>query len=307
MSEVFISVVVCTYNRAFYIQKTIESLLHQSLEKDCYEIIVIDNASTDHTARVLSRYKDIRYIYEPKQGLSLARNMGIAHSKGEIVAYIDDDAIASKNWLENIVKAFSMDPEIAAVGGKINPLWEIKKPEWITPQLYTYFSCIDWSPHAIYLRRGRFLFGCNMAIKKSVLIECGGFSNDIGRIGGNLLSNEEWHVFKYIDKKMLKKYYDPAICVDHIVLKHRISWKWLNQRLYWQGVSNLYYDYFIEKLTNTKILKKYFREMSNAAKKELMRLRNGTINKIYIGLLVSRYTGFLVHFMKIAFRRPAKQ
>jgi glucosyl-dolichyl phosphate glucuronosyltransferase len=296
-----ISAVVCTYNRGSYIAKTIDSLLSQSLRRDLYEIIVVDNASTDDTASVVKNYESegVRYVYEPRQGLSYSRNTGFQQSRGDIVAYIDDDAMAHPDWLEKLLKAFSADAKIAAAGGKINPVWEIAKPDWITPNLYTYFSCIDWSDKPYYLKEGKYLFGCNMAFKRNLLVDCGGFSTKLGRIGNNLLSNEEWEVFRYIDKRGLKKYYDPEICVEHMVLRSRINWKWLKSRFYWQGVSHLYYDYFIEDFNKTQLLKKYSLEMAAFFYRELTRLIKGKCDIIWLRLSIIRYAGTCIHFGRI--------
>ncbi len=296
-----ISVIICTYNRSSYLGKTIDSLLDQTLTDAFYEIIIVDNASTDNTASVVRGFKrqNLRYIYEIKQGLSYSRNTGFRRSNGEIVAYIDDDAIASHDWLERILLAYSHDEEIVAVGGKIVPVWEIDKPDWITPNLYTYFSCIDWSEKPFFLKKGAYLFGCNMSFKKSVLIDCGGFSTSLGRIGNNLLSNEEWELFKCIDNKGLKKYYDPDIYVDHTVISSRINWKWIKSRLYWQGISNLYYDYYVEHFTKTQLLIKYSREMKSFFSKEISKLMNGRGDQILLRLFIVRYFGASLHFIKI--------
>ena len=296
-----ISVIVCTYNRSAYLGKTIDSLLDQTIPDEHYEIIIVDNASTDSTASVVKGYsnKNIRYIYENNMGLSYSRNTGFRESKGKIVAYIDDDAVACRDWLERILEVFSQDDAIAAVGGKIVPVWEVDKPDWITPNLYTYFSCIDWSDKPFFLKKGSYLYGCNMSFRKRVLADCGGFSTRLGRIGNNLLSNEEWELFKCIDTKGLKKYYDPDIYVDHTVISSRIKWKWLKSRLYWQGISNLYYDYYVERFTKTQLLKKYSREMTSFFSREISKLMNGKGDKKLLRLYIIRYFGAGLHFFKI--------
>jgi glycosyltransferase involved in cell wall biosynthesis len=301
MDNCLVSVVVCTYNRAPYIGKTLNSLLNQSLSRDLYEIIVVDNASKDNTSTVVKTFHDnkVRYIYEARQGLSYSRNTGFEQARGDIIAYIDDDALACREWLERILKAFSLDEKIVAVGGKVSPLWEIEKPSWITPNLYTYFSCIDWSKKPYYLKKGAYLFGCNMSFKKNILVDCGGFTTSLGRIGNNLLSNDEWELFKCIDKKELKKYYDPEISVQHTVLPSRISRKWLKSRLYWQGVSNLYYDYIIEKYSKPQLLKKYLKEMRSFFSRELKKFMQGKGDKVLIRLFITRYIGTSIHFLKI--------
>lgn len=296
-----ISAIVCTYNGGPYLLKTIDSLLNQTLSKDSYEIIVVDNASTDGTRSAVKAYeeKNVRYIYQGKQGLSYSRNTGFKVSKSDIVAYIDDDAVACPEWLERLLNAFSVDRSIVAVGGKIRPIWESEKPRWIVPRLYTYFSCIDWSNEPCYLETGRYLYGCNMAFRRNILYDCGGFNTRLGRIGKSLLSNEEWQVFHYIDKKGFKKHYDPEIYVEHTIKSSRMNWKWLNERLYWQGVSNLYYDYFVKNATKTQVLNKYTKEGLSFFSRELKKLIQGKGDIILVSLFITRYIGASVHFVKI--------
>jgi glycosyltransferase involved in cell wall biosynthesis len=296
-----ISAVVCTFNRASYVKKAIESLLDQTLSRELYEIIVIDNASVDETASVVKEYenRDVRYFYESEQGLSFSKNTGFRKSRSDIVAYLDDDAVACREWLEKILGAFSLDEEIAAAGGRIIPVWEAPKPPWITPNLYTYFSCIDWSDKPYFLKKGGYLFGGNVAYKKQLLIDCGGFPTNLGRVGNILLSNEEWEVFKYIDQSGLKKYYDPDIYIEHTVLRSRINWKWLRSRLYWQGVSNLYHDYFVENYTRSMLFKKYLKEMTSFFSQELSKLIQGKGDTVLLRLFAARYTGTVIHFIRI--------
>ena len=101
-----ISAVVCTLNRATYLARAVESLVNQTYPKEYYEIIVVDNGSTDNTREVVEQFSQcaiIRYIYEPVKGLSQARNTGWQAAAGKYVAYLDDDAIARPRWLEKML------------------------------------------------------------------------------------------------------------------------------------------------------------------------------------------------------------
>ena len=149
-NTVQISAVICTHNREKYLKQAIESLINQSLSNDLYEILIIDNASTDNTKNVISNYfshiSNIRYIYEPKIGLSHARNCAWYNSSSQYICYLDDDAIANPNWLESFINIFNdYSPKPAVVGGKVTPLWEAEKPKWLSDQLaYTKLSLLDW-------------------------------------------------------------------------------------------------------------------------------------------------------------------
>lgn len=258
--KIKVSAIICTYNRAKYLGPAIDSLLDQTVPLSDYELIIVDNASTDDTARIAKGYgSKVKYIFEPNQGLSYARNAGFKNSRAEIVAYMDDDAIACRDWIENIIKAFSIGPEIGAAGGKIEPIWEGKKPRWATKELYPHFSCQDKGPNPFYLKEYDYFFGGNAAYRKEILYNCGGFPVKLGRIGKMQLAHEEWPVFNYINEHKLKKYYLPGIKIDHTVMRHRLNLRWMMNRFYWLGASAVYHDRIYGKMKRTDMARKYYR------------------------------------------------
>src|SRR5215470_11241103 len=131
-----ISVVLATYNRAASLQITLESFAKLRIPPTLdWELLVVDNNSTDATAATVFRHIDrhgprVRYIFEGQQGRSAALNAGIAASKGEIIAFTDDDIILDPDWLSQIYRAFD-DRSVSAVAGRILPLWNHQKPRWL--------------------------------------------------------------------------------------------------------------------------------------------------------------------------------
>lgn len=244
-----ISAIICTFNRVDYLQKAIESLITQTIASDSYEILVIDNCSTDATKKVVAKeychIPNLRYIYESVQGLSQARNTGWQNAKGSFVAYLDDDAIASSQWLEQICKAFeTIQPQPGCVGGKTEPVWESVRPLWLPDELLSYLTIVDWSDEPIFLKDNQFVAGANMAVPRSLLSELGGFTLDLGRKGKNLLSCEEILLRDQIRDKGYEIYYDPDISVKHHIPDSRLTQSWFTQRLYWQGISRAHvYDF----------------------------------------------------------------
>jgi len=248
MSEgatVRISAVICTLNRAVYLTKAVESLVNQTYPKEYYEIIVVDNGSTDNTREVVEQFGQcarIRYIYEPIKGLSQARNTGWQAADGKYVAYLDDDAIACPHWLEKMMEAFeNAEPRPASVGGKAVPLWECERPAWLEDRMMGAYAIVDWGDHARFLKPSspEHHVGCNIAYTRTVLQECGGFNVNLGRKGKNLLSNDENLIRQYIDSHGLGIYYDPEILVDHLVPKERLTRRFMLRRHLWQGVSDV--------------------------------------------------------------------
>ena len=241
LSQIKISVVICTYNRAALLSEAIKSLIDQSMNRSAYEIIVVDNGSTDNTKEVVKQFdqeKNFRYIFEKKIGVSYARNIGWKTANGEIVAYLDDDAIACKKWLEFILGAFSTKPNLGAVGGRVEPIWETDPPEWINDYLMRSLSVVDWSQQPIMLENPKYLVCTNIAIPKRILEQVSGFSGYLGRRGESLLSNEEIELVIKIKNLKYDIYYDPAISVKHFVFASRLNFKWFRKRWFMQGVSN---------------------------------------------------------------------
>jgi len=215
-----ISVVVSTYNRADILPVCLDSLIDQSYPKEQFEIIVVDNNSTDETGKVVQTYMNmgnLKYVQEFTQGLSAARNRGVREAKGKYVAFLDDDAAADKNWCERIVDAFeSVNPAPAAVGGMITPWYEKPPPGWFPDSL----EIRTWgdSPSFLVSPGGQDGFsGSNMTFPRELLVDYGGFSEELGMIGGRVRFGEETLLFRKIYKDHPYFWYDPQILVHHRV------------------------------------------------------------------------------------------
>jgi glycosyltransferase involved in cell wall biosynthesis len=236
-----ISSVICTYNREDFLAKAISSLVNQTLAKDEYEIIVVDNASKDNTKKIVEedykKEKNVKYIYEAKLGLSQARNTGIKHSKGTYIAFLDDDAIADPHWLETIVRCFeNSDKKLGCVGGKVEPIWDIKPQDWLPELFYSYLSVLDWSDKPLILSSEQWLVGANIAFPKAELEMVGCFNTKLGRKGKKLLSGEEVEVRYNLEQMGYQALYHPDVKVQHFIPRNRMKKEWFYKRLFWQGV-----------------------------------------------------------------------
>ncbi len=181
-----VSLIVPTYNRANYLLKSIPSFLDQTLPASMYEILVIDNNSSDNTKEVTNSLLDSaecswRYIFEQRQGLHYARNRGILEARGDIVVFGDDDIIADKIWLDSILHEFDNNKQAGIVGGKVIPLWDKPPPEWIydygTDKIHGVFAYLDHGHERLVLQNGH-VNGCNFAIRKDIAIQIGGSPPD---------------------------------------------------------------------------------------------------------------------------------
>ncbi|MBD0333885.1 MAG: glycosyltransferase family 2 protein [Cyanobacteria bacterium Co-bin13] len=257
MPEPLISVIICTHNRAAYLGAAVDSLLAQAFE--AFEVLVVDNASTDGTRQVVEqRLGDarLRYVYEPVLGLSVARNRGAAEAQAGLLAYLDDDAEASTGWLTALQKAFAADPQVAIAGGKVTLLWppNTHPPRWLSPALAGNLGAYDLGdlPQPI-TQPGLTPRGLNYAIRQSFLQQVGGFDPQLGRVGKNLLSNEELHMTQQALKRGLKVLYLPEALVAHQVAPERLTPGWFLRRSWWQGISEAHRESLDGTLTANKI------------------------------------------------------
>ena len=245
-----ISVIIPTLNRAELLKQTLESLAQQTFKEELFEIIVIDNGSSDNTKNVCISYQrehpNLIYIYDDRPGLHIGRNRGYLESKADILVYADDDIIASKTWLEAIYLGFE-DEETVLIGGNNYPCFEVKPPKWVN-DLWTYdrkeklkrlepYSVIIIGDESRRVDAGA-IFGCNFAIRKNVLAEIGGFHPDgmpdkFIRYRGD----GESFITSTIRRRKWKAMFYPDASVQHMVTKGRLSFKYVKKVFYRTGVS----------------------------------------------------------------------
>lgn len=233
-----ISVIICTRNRAQLLAQALESLETQTLSEDEFEVVVVDNGSTDSTHAVATEHA-VRYVYEKTTGLSQARNTGWKHAHGEYIAFLDDDAVAGTKWLQKILESFQMTTDThVCVGGKIVLKLQSNLPTWLDPYLYFCLGALDCSATPTSLNDTVFmLHGCNFAVKKSTLMKFNGFDTTLGRHGKQLLSGEEILLQQQIKDIGGTLYYHPDAEVIHHTEKGRLTRGWFVTRMYFEGVS----------------------------------------------------------------------
>lgn len=245
-----ISVVICTYDRYEVLRNAIKSLTTQTLPVSEFEILIIDNtpnaeqATGAEFAKEVEHISNLTYIFEKTPGLSNARNVGYKLAKSNYISYLDDDAIAEPQWLEEVVKAFESFENVGVVGGRIAPIWEIPRPDWLGDPLTGNVSVVDWGGKLRIAEEGEWFAGANISFPKKVLEETGGFSTNLGRKGSGqiLLSNEENELLEYIRNSDYIEVYNPRASVDHLVEKKRLQRSWFRRRAAWQAASDFMLD-----------------------------------------------------------------
>lgn len=256
--EIILSIVIPTKNRADLLRKVLDSIEKQAVDQDVFEVIIIDNGSTDKTKDVAREYKEkirnCRYFYDDRPGLHVGRNKGLVKSRGELVGYLDDDVILFPNWINTVITAFE-DKEVMHVGGSVIPnditlitrdflqKYEIRKGS------FRFVSCIscfwetgitvnDMRVHRT--PKGSF-FGGNSVYRKCVLYECRGFHPD--GMPNHLLmyrGDGETYVERYILAHKMKAMYYAQASVYHMIDVNRVSDSYINYMYFRYGISDMY-------------------------------------------------------------------
>jgi glycosyltransferase involved in cell wall biosynthesis len=238
-----LSIIVCTYNREKYIEDTLQYLSNQSIDQQQYEILIIDNNSTDGTASICHRFienkghENFHYFLEEKQGLSYARNRGISESKGEFLAFLDDDAWVDNTYCEKIIEFFTGQPDVSVIGGKIIPLYEGTEPSWMTKFLWPLVAGLDMGGEIKEFKYSRYPIGANMAFRASVFKQYGSFNVELGRRGKGLEGGEEKDIVYRLKRDRKKVVYVPSIVARHIIPDSRIQKSYIKSQATGVGTS----------------------------------------------------------------------
>ena len=219
-----LSIIICSYNRASYISDALDSLYHQTAGLSAFEAIIVDNNSTDNTAEVFTQWKSkhsegsFTYLTESKQGASFARNTGAAIAKGEWLCFMDDDAVATPNYVKNIIGHIGSKPEAVGFGGSIIPKYIPAEPKWMSYYVSSLVGNFDYAPSACAFEKGKYPLESNMIVKKDIYEQIGGFNINLPGVVGTLrIGGEGKELFYKIIALGHTIYYDPSICVHHVV------------------------------------------------------------------------------------------
>jgi glycosyltransferase involved in cell wall biosynthesis len=238
MADAAVSVVVCTRNRAAYLRDCLSSLVAGAL-RDADEVLVVDNGSSDDTAAVAtdaaSRFRALRYVFEPRAGLSHARNAGIEHATGEVLAYLDDDALVTPGWRDAVASAYARWPDLGGLAGRVELRWRGPRPEWLAPRLETWYAGFDKGDRPRLLEADEYPFGANMSVRRDMATAIGGFATELGYVGRGLIGSEEREFFHRVMQKGGTLGYEPAALVYHQIGDARLTRRWLLRRTYSQG------------------------------------------------------------------------
>ncbi len=233
-----ISAVVCTYNRSGILLHCLKSLLDQENVLSHFEVIIVNNNSTDNTQHIAEEFakknSNFRVVIEQSQGLSHSRNRGWQEASGEYVAYIDDDAKAPPDWISKMLSFINRHPDIMVFGGPYEGFSPVPLPNWFPPEYGSLKLKIDERPINIGYE---WISGTNMVYKKSLLSSLNGFHTGLGMSGGKISYGEETRLLLEIAKKNIPVYYVPDMKVFHLIAEYKISLKWLLLSSYSVGLT----------------------------------------------------------------------
>jgi glycosyltransferase involved in cell wall biosynthesis len=213
-----ISVVICafTFDRLEVMGESLDSLRAQTLAP--HEIVLVIDHAPELLEEARRLWPDVKIVANrEKQGLSGARNTGVAEASGEVVAFLDDDAIAAPDWLQHLADAYA-DPGVLGAGGTVRPRWVEGKPGWFPSEFDWVVGCTH-SGMPQELSPVRNLVGANMSFRRAPLVEVGGFSHDLGRVGTLPVGCEETDLSIRVHQRWPEAeiLYDPAARVEHVV------------------------------------------------------------------------------------------
>jgi glucosyl-dolichyl phosphate glucuronosyltransferase len=237
-----ISAIISTYNRAHFLKGLFSSVLEQSIDKSRYEIVIVNNNCTDNTEEICHKFIQshpevkINYCIEKQQGLSYGRNKGIEESIGSIVTFLDDDAIIAPDFFEKTLLFFSQHPDVNAIGGKILLKYIDKKPNWYNPflaSLLGYFNKGDKEQ----IFNNDYFRGSNMSFRREIFLTYGGFNTLLGRVGRNLMGNEEKELFYRFKSNGEKMWYVPSTVAYHLVPIERTYSSFVKKQAIGTGIS----------------------------------------------------------------------
>ena len=222
-----ISVVICTYNRCDVLPRALESILRQDAGSVRYEVIVVDNNSTDRTREVVTTLvtdakTEVRYVFEATQGLAHARNTGIANAEAPIIAFTDDDVRVADSWIAEIKRSLDEHPEVDGVGGRILPEWPHEPPAWLTREHWVGPLALQEygaAPFYVNAERPISLAGANLVFRRSVFDRVGMFNPAVS-VGGD---HSDTEMLLRLYRSGLQSLYVPSVIVTAEVQPERLE------------------------------------------------------------------------------------
>jgi glucosyl-dolichyl phosphate glucuronosyltransferase len=229
-----VTVAIPTYNRADFLRQTLAGIAAQQFPREHFEVLVIDNNSTDHTRAVVAEFAGSkpapRYIRETQQGLDYARNRAIAEARGEIIVFGDDDILVEPDWLAQMAVAFLADHQrhIGALGGEVIPVFPDGLPDWVREWHAPLAFRADLGP----IEKRHSPMGANLAFPKWVFDELGLFHTALDRAAGNYFSGGDSEMVRRVRAAGLEVWFAPGAAVRHQMPAGRTTFRYARRHAF---------------------------------------------------------------------------
>ena len=226
----YLSVVICSYNRGKYLPMVLNSLQAQDYSCLSYEIILINNNSTDNTDEIIRTYQEANpelpliYVIEYNQGISYARNRGVETAKGDIIVFIDDDETVESDFLASVNDFFTQYKDAGISSGPVIPVYETEKPKWLSHFTMRLITGAYDKGKSIKLLGNKDYPGTGHAcFRKSLFVKYGAFDVTLGRKGNSLMGAEDKDFFLRLMNGGEKCYYLPSAKIYHHIPDSKLT------------------------------------------------------------------------------------
>jgi glycosyltransferase involved in cell wall biosynthesis len=281
-----LSIIIPTLNRAHLLEKTLLSISRNKVDFKLFEVLVIDNGSTDNTKLIVENFsQDFPYInlfyhFEPEPGLLAGRHRGLFESKCEFLTYLDDDVELNNQFINKAISNFNQYPEYGLFTGPCFPLYDSYPPSWIFDfwqncsdgKYLSYLSLLDFGEKVKEIDP-LFVWGLNFSIRKKIVYDLGGFHPDNMPFDLQFYQGSGETAITYSAKKEgIKAMYDPLLLLHHFVPNERMTLNYFDRRAYYQGISE---SFFINRTNFSKSfgLFQYFTKVISMFKNLLLNRR----------------------------------
>lgn len=247
-----LSVILCTYNRRNLVLSALASIRRQTLSYEQFEVVIIDNGSTDGTLAAVRTYVSagvqpgrkvedrwqVQCLSEPQNGLAYARHTGLLAASGEVAVFLDDDVIADPYFLEHLLTAYD-ETHADAIGGRVELRWEAARPHWLTEDLLDMIGYFAPSPKRTQLEVGKSFSSCSFSVKIEALRSINYFSPFLSKRLHVPASMEIEDLCRRLQQAGYNLWYEPDAVVAHRAPAARLKRPYFVGRAYWQGRSEV--------------------------------------------------------------------
>lgn len=236
-----ITVAICTFNRSVLLEQTLSSLEGLDEPDDLlWELVVVDNNSSDETGEVLKRFAErlpLRSLFEPRAGKSHAANLAVREARGEWIVWTDDDVLIDPGWLTAYADALARHPKAGIFGGPIEPWFEGEPPSWLErafPEISNAYAALDLGPEEVPLGHDTYPYGANMALRRDLHLR-EPFDTAIGPNPETKLRGEEMVLVRRLLSSGERGVWIPAARVRHFIPEERQTVRYLRDYFYSAG------------------------------------------------------------------------